>query len=155
MSPVGGGYLAYQELPKYSDFNFTFPFSIVYDPLEDPDQTILNDLAEKCGLTGDEPTDLTIAYTIHVTAKVLFVSVHPTIDSQSTFPCPIQVSSNASTEYQECFTDSIFLCLLEQYRSLMNFEIKFFISDNQFDPIAQLTHNFFFFFFFSLFFSFL
>ncbi|SAM07411.1 hypothetical protein [Absidia glauca] len=100
MSPVGGGYLAYQELPKYSDFNFTFPFSIVYDPLEDPDQTILNDLAEKCGLTGDEPTDLTIAYTIHVTAKVLFVSVHPTIDSQSTFPCPIQVSSNASADSQ-------------------------------------------------------
>ncbi|KAI8329232.1 hypothetical protein BC941DRAFT_210832 [Chlamydoabsidia padenii] len=90
MSPVGGGYLAYQELPKYSDFSFTFPFSIVYDPLTDPDQTILNDLAVKCGLTGEKPTDLTIAYTIHVTAKVLFVSVHPTIDSQSTFPCPIQ-----------------------------------------------------------------
>ncbi|SAM09517.1 hypothetical protein [Absidia glauca] len=90
MSPVGGGYLAYQELPKYSDFSFIFPFSIVYDPMTDPDQIILNDLADRCGLTGGEPRDLSIAYTIHVTAKVLFVSVHPTINSQSTFPCPIQ-----------------------------------------------------------------
>jgi hypothetical protein len=93
MSPVGGGYLAYQELPKYSDFSFIFPFSIVYDPMTDPDQIILNDLADRCGLTGGEPRDLSIAYTIHVTAKVLFVSVHPTINSQSTFPCPIQVST--------------------------------------------------------------
>jgi hypothetical protein len=93
MSPVGGGYLAYQDLPKYSDFSFIFPFSIVYDPMTDPDQIILNDLADRCGLTGGEPRDLSIAYTIHVTAKVLFVSVHPTINSQSTFPCPIQVST--------------------------------------------------------------
>ncbi|ORZ11979.1 hypothetical protein BCR42DRAFT_462106 [Absidia repens] len=88
--PVGGGFLPYQELPKYSDFSFIFPFSIVYDPMTDPDQIILNDLADKCGLTGSEPQDLTIAYTIQVTARVLFVSVHPTIMSQSTFPCPIQ-----------------------------------------------------------------
>ncbi|CAO3587687.1 unnamed protein product [Absidia cylindrospora] len=95
-TPIGGGFLQSQELPKYSDFSFIFPFSIVYDSMVDPDQVILNDLAEKCGLTGEEPQDLTISYTIHVTAKVLFVSVHPTIKSQSTFACPIQNDENGS-----------------------------------------------------------
>ncbi|KAI8098562.1 uncharacterized protein BX664DRAFT_362981 [Halteromyces radiatus] len=92
-TPVGGGYLDYMELPKYSDFSFIFPFSIAYDPMTDPNQVILNDLADKCGLTGEKPRDLTISYTIQVTARVLFVSVHPTINSQSTFPCPIQNNS--------------------------------------------------------------
>ncbi|CAO3625740.1 unnamed protein product [Cunninghamella blakesleeana] len=89
---VGGGYLGKQDLPKYSNFSFVFPFSIIYDPVVDKDQRVLTDLATRCGLTGEQPQDLHIAYTIRVAARVLFVTVHPTISSQSQFPCPIQGS---------------------------------------------------------------
>ncbi|KAI9308555.1 hypothetical protein BJ944DRAFT_195794 [Cunninghamella echinulata] len=87
---VGGGFLGKQDLPQYSNFTFIFPFSIIYDPVTDPTQVVLTDLATRCGLMGDEPQPLTISYTIRVAARVLFVTVHPTISSQSTFPCPIQ-----------------------------------------------------------------
>ncbi|KAI8991836.1 hypothetical protein BDF20DRAFT_810957 [Mycotypha africana] len=88
---IGGGYLEQQAVPKYSHFNFTFPFHIEYNPDIDLDQSILTDIADKCGLTGGKKQDITIDYTIHLTAKVLMVKVHPTISSSATFVCPIDV----------------------------------------------------------------
>ncbi|KAI9485321.1 MAG: hypothetical protein EXX96DRAFT_544726 [Benjaminiella poitrasii] len=88
-TPIGSGYLASQFVPKYSHFNFTFPFAIQYDPSQDTDQSVLNDLVSKCGLTGGEQQDLTIDYQIKLTAKVLVIKVHPTISSSATFACPI------------------------------------------------------------------
>ncbi|CEG75272.1 hypothetical protein RMATCC62417_10342 [Rhizopus microsporus] len=89
---VGGGYLAEQFVPKYSNFNFTFPFAIQYNPTLDTDQSVLSDLASKCGLTGEKKQDITVDYTIHLTARVLFIKVHPTIDSSATFACPISAN---------------------------------------------------------------
>jgi hypothetical protein len=89
---IGGGYLAEQFVPKYSNFNFTFPFAIQYNPNIDVDQSMLSEIAEKCGLTGGEKQDITVDYTIHLTAKVLFIKVHPTISSSATFACPLDVS---------------------------------------------------------------
>ncbi|KAF1800514.1 hypothetical protein V8B55DRAFT_1535422 [Mucor lusitanicus] len=86
---IGKGYLAEQNVPKYSNFNFTFPFSLEYNPSYDADQSVLNDLVEKCGLSGGEKKDITIDYTIRLTAKVLVIKVHPTISSSATFACPI------------------------------------------------------------------
>ncbi|KAI8883831.1 hypothetical protein K501DRAFT_294418 [Backusella circina FSU 941] len=86
---IGGGYLAYQDVPKYSDFNFTFPFAIEYDPNKDYDQTVLNDIADKCGLTGSEKQPINLYYDIKLTAQVLFIKVHPTISSSTTFDCPL------------------------------------------------------------------
>ncbi|KAG1470114.1 hypothetical protein G6F56_002872 [Rhizopus delemar] len=93
---IGGGYLAEQFVPTYSNFNFTFPFAIQYNPTLDTDQSILNDLASKCGLTGENPEDITIDYTIHVTAKVLFIKVKPTISSSTTLACPISANGASS-----------------------------------------------------------
>ncbi|KAG0946143.1 hypothetical protein G6F57_002786 [Rhizopus arrhizus] len=91
---IGGGYLAEYFVPTYSNNNFTFSFAIQYNPTLDTDQSILNDLASKCGLTGEEKRDITVEYTIHLTAKVLFIKVNPTISSSATFACPI--SSNGA-----------------------------------------------------------
>ncbi|KAI8638976.1 hypothetical protein BD408DRAFT_422229 [Parasitella parasitica] len=86
---IGQGYLAEQNVPKYSNFNFTFPFALEYDPSYDKDQSVLTDLVDKCGLSGNEKKDITIDYTIRLAAKVLFITVHPTISSSATFACPI------------------------------------------------------------------
>jgi hypothetical protein len=91
--------LAYQEVPKYSDFNFTFPFAIEYDPNKDYDQTVLNDIAEKCGLTGAEKQPINLFYDIKLTAQVLFIKVHPTISSSTTFDCPLNVCIGMEEEY--------------------------------------------------------
>ncbi|CAO3621201.1 unnamed protein product [Mucor hiemalis] len=86
---IGGGFLAQQEVPKYSNFNFTFPFALQYNPSYDLDQSVLGDLVEKCGLSGGSKSDITIDYTIRLTAKVLVIKVHPTISSSATFACPL------------------------------------------------------------------
>ncbi|KAG2200544.1 hypothetical protein INT47_012330 [Mucor saturninus] len=92
-SEIGGGFLAEKFVPTYSDLNFTFPFAIEYNPNIDTDQSVLSDLAEKCGLTGGPKSDITIDYTIHLSAKVLVIKVNPTISSSATFPCPLDVSA--------------------------------------------------------------
>lgn len=91
-SEIGGGFLAEKFVPTYSDLNFTFPFAIEYNPNIDTDQSVLSDLAEKCGLTGGPKSDITIDYTIRLSAQVLVVKVNPTISSSATFPCPLDVS---------------------------------------------------------------
>ncbi|KAI8059762.1 hypothetical protein BDF21DRAFT_348336 [Thamnidium elegans] len=86
---IGGGYLAQKFIPSHTDLNFTFPFAIQYNPTYDTDQSVLSDLAEKCGLTGGPKSDITIDYTIRFQAKVLVIKVHPTISSSATFTCPL------------------------------------------------------------------
>ncbi|KAI9252314.1 hypothetical protein BDA99DRAFT_443812 [Phascolomyces articulosus] len=86
---LGGGYLDHYYVEPHSDKNMTFPFAIQYDPFSSSHTTILNILIEKCGLTGGEAQDLTVDYTITLAAKVLFVTVHPTIASSASFKCPL------------------------------------------------------------------
>ncbi|KAI9356401.1 hypothetical protein BD770DRAFT_390158 [Pilaira anomala] len=86
---IGGGYLQEKFIPRHTDMNFTFPFAIQYNPTYDTDQSVLSDLAEKCGLTGGPKSDITIDYTITFQAKVLVITVNPTISSSATFACPL------------------------------------------------------------------
>ena len=79
----------YKHIESHSDSNFTFPFAINYDPSSDTHTTILDVLVDKCGLAGGQPQDLTVDYTINLIAKVLFVKVNPTIDSSTSFKCPL------------------------------------------------------------------
>ncbi|KAJ2964889.1 hypothetical protein NQZ79_g310 [Umbelopsis isabellina] len=87
--PVGGGFLAEQGVAANAITNFTFPFTINYDPTEDKDQAILTDIATKCGLLGGQKQQLTINYKITLAVKVLFVTVHPSISNSASFDCPI------------------------------------------------------------------
>lgn len=84
--------MAQKFIPSRTDLNFTFPFAIQYNPTYDTDQSVLSDLAEKCGLTGGAKSDITIDYTIRFQAKVLVIKVHPTISSSATFACPLDVN---------------------------------------------------------------
>lgn len=88
--PVGGGLMDHQYVPRYSDFNFTYPFAIKYNAVQDTDRTLLHLLVQKCGLTGGQPQQLTINYVINLAVKVLFVTVHPTITDSTSFVCPVQ-----------------------------------------------------------------
>jgi hypothetical protein len=87
---VGGGYLASQGVASNAVTNFTFPFSIQYDPTNDKNQAILSDIATKCGLLGGQKQPLTVNYKIQLAVKVLFITVHPTVSSSASFDCPIQ-----------------------------------------------------------------
>ncbi|ORY98543.1 hypothetical protein BCR43DRAFT_562021 [Syncephalastrum racemosum] len=88
--PVGGGFMDHQYVPRYSNFNFTYPFAIKYNAAQDTDRTLLHLLVQKCGLTGGQPQQLTINYVINLAVKVLFVTVHPTITDSTSFVCPVQ-----------------------------------------------------------------
>lgn len=86
---IGGGYQDELYVPNYSNFNFTFPFSIDYHPFKPGSDEIINELKEKCGLDGQEPQKINVDYTIQLAAKVLFVTIHPTISSSAAFDCPL------------------------------------------------------------------
>ncbi|KAI8089959.1 uncharacterized protein BX664DRAFT_334316 [Halteromyces radiatus] len=86
---IGGGFLQSQWIPKQTNLTFTYPFQIEYDPSLDADQSVLNSLTDKCGLTGNPAQDLSIDYTIELAASALFVTLHPTIASSAQFPCPL------------------------------------------------------------------
>ncbi|KAG2187372.1 hypothetical protein INT44_005058, partial [Umbelopsis vinacea] len=86
---VGGGFLANQFVPSNAITNFTFPFSIQYDPTTDTNNAMLTDIATKCGLLGGSKQPLTINYKINLAVKVLFITVHPTVSSSANFDCPI------------------------------------------------------------------
>lgn len=53
---------------------------------------MLNTLLQECGLYGgSDPTDITVDYTIHLAASVLFVTIHPSISGSASFACPLSV----------------------------------------------------------------
>ncbi|KAH8555303.1 hypothetical protein BGW37DRAFT_132418 [Umbelopsis sp. PMI_123] len=88
---VGGGFLASQFVSSNAITNFTFPFSIDYDPTTDLNSAMLEDIATKCGLLGGTKQPLTINYKINLAVKVLFITVHPSVSSSASFDCPIEV----------------------------------------------------------------
>ncbi|CAO3611030.1 unnamed protein product [Cunninghamella echinulata] len=86
---IGAGYLESIWIPKQTNMTFSYPFEIQYDPSLDVNQFLLNSLTDKCGLTGEEPEDLSIQYDIQLAASALFVTIHPTISSSAQFKCPL------------------------------------------------------------------
>ncbi|KAL7326848.1 hypothetical protein PS15p_209122 [Mucor circinelloides] len=90
MVQIGKGYLDYQFIPKKSDINFTYPFEIDYNPSDPNSKYLLSSISQKCGFTGDTPSDIDISYDVSLNAQVLFVHVSPTISSSASFACPFQ-----------------------------------------------------------------
>jgi len=88
---VGSGELTNVNFPSHSTTNLTFPFSITYDPTLDKDQTILSDIASRCGLLGAPKTPISVNYAVTLYLRILFVTVTPPPFRQSTsIDCPIQ-----------------------------------------------------------------
>ncbi|KAL9559241.1 hypothetical protein MBANPS3_000508 [Mucor bainieri] len=90
MVQIGKGYLDYQFIPKKSDINFTYPFQIDYNPSDPNSRYLLSSISDKCGFTGNTPSDIEISYDVSLNAQVLFVHVSPTISSSASFACPFQ-----------------------------------------------------------------
>ncbi|KAI8646535.1 hypothetical protein BD408DRAFT_336459 [Parasitella parasitica] len=97
MVQIGKGHLDYQFVPKKSDINFTYPFEIDYSPSDPNAKYFLNSISDKCGFTGNSPSDIAISYEVSLNAQVLFVHVSPTISSAASFACPFQVKLNTPT----------------------------------------------------------
>ncbi|OAD66119.1 hypothetical protein PHYBLDRAFT_73128 [Phycomyces blakesleeanus NRRL 1555(-)] len=86
---IGDGHLDYELVPSQTNYNFTYPFTIKYDPASDPNLSILGSIADKCGLTGGAKGDLSIQYDIKLRARVLLFTIPLTISSSANFPCPL------------------------------------------------------------------
>ncbi|KAI5899627.1 uncharacterized protein SCHCODRAFT_02605677 [Schizophyllum commune H4-8] len=94
---VGGGTLDDVDFPSHSTKDIKFPFSIDYKLTDDPNYTILKDLASKCGL-GGSTSDITVDYTIKIGVRFLFINVSPSISNSYSFACPIDTSNSGDLE---------------------------------------------------------
>ncbi|ORY99385.1 hypothetical protein BCR43DRAFT_436002 [Syncephalastrum racemosum] len=92
--PVGGGELDDLNINSAATTNFTFPFTVNYDPAHDSNQKMILDIMTKCGLNGDpsQKQDLTIDYDITPTVRVVGFPISITLRKSANFPCPIEVS---------------------------------------------------------------
>ncbi|KAI8877376.1 hypothetical protein K501DRAFT_161833, partial [Backusella circina FSU 941] len=86
---VGTGHLDSLFIPKNSNTTFAYPFDIKYDPADPNANTLLLTLIQKCGFTGDQPSNLNIKYSVKFAAKVLFVTINPTVADGVSIACPI------------------------------------------------------------------
>ncbi|KAF8921173.1 hypothetical protein CPB85DRAFT_1269688 [Mucidula mucida] len=89
---IGGGLSKNIEFPSNSNKTVTFPFSIDYTSSIDPDNAILLDLAQKCGILGTA-SDVTIDYKITLSIRILIITVSPSISNSFSFTCPLDASS--------------------------------------------------------------
>ncbi|CAM0137861.1 hypothetical protein VKS41_001079 [Umbelopsis sp. WA50703] len=87
--PVGGGQLSNVHINAKGVTNITFPFTIVYDPTQGSDQTMLYDIATKCGLLGQAKQDITVNYDLALTLKVGVIPITITLPEKASFPCPV------------------------------------------------------------------
>lgn len=87
---VGGGTADDVTFKSHSQRNFTFPFSFVYDKTADPNETLINDLVNKCGfIDPSTKTDLTINYELNLKLKIAFLKVGPSFGGSTNFACPV------------------------------------------------------------------
>ncbi|KAG9010087.1 hypothetical protein FRB93_004749 [Tulasnella sp. JGI-2019a] len=87
---VGGGSLYDVKFPSNSDTQFTFPFNITYSTTIDPNQILITDLVNKCGIkTGSTKQPLTVKYDISLAVSVLAVTIPPSFSGTTTFDCPV------------------------------------------------------------------
>ncbi|KAF7363548.1 LEA-2 domain-containing protein [Mycena sanguinolenta] len=89
---VGGGTAKNIVLGSHAETNFTFPFTINYSTSLDPQNHILVDIAEKCGIIGGTKTDLTVDYKITLSVQILFLTISPSISNTFAFACPLSDS---------------------------------------------------------------
>lgn len=90
---IGGGQLDDVRIPKYSNSTVHFPFALNYTTSIDPSQTILKDIATKCGFLGSgSKQDLDVNYKITLGIRVVGIVVSPSFSSSATFACPLSES---------------------------------------------------------------
>jgi len=92
-TPVGGGTANDVLFKSNSETNFTFPFALKYNPLNDATGQVLADIATKCGVGGGQRRDITVNYQLTLGIQILLFTVSPVISNAFSFACPISSSS--------------------------------------------------------------
>ncbi|KAF9278679.1 hypothetical protein BGZ68_008424 [Mortierella alpina] len=94
---IGGGSLPNVRFPKRSTTALHFPINATYDSTQDVGHKVVQDILNRCGLTGSTKTQLTINYDLKLTIKIIGISISPTIKNQHVnFPCPDNIGDLAS-----------------------------------------------------------
>jgi LEA14-like dessication related protein len=86
---IGGGSKDDITFPSNSETTFNFPFSIDYTQAKDPDRTILNDIANRCGFTGNSRQKINVKYVITLKMKILAFTISPSFSGSTGFDCPL------------------------------------------------------------------
>ncbi|KAI7885573.1 hypothetical protein K492DRAFT_190958 [Lichtheimia hyalospora FSU 10163] len=84
---IGGGTLDNVHISNNAVTEIIFPFHITVDAMDHSTQAILFDIMGKCGLTGNDPSGITINYDIVPTLDIIGIKISPTISNQATLPC--------------------------------------------------------------------
>lgn len=83
--PSGGGELHDVHIIAYGISNFTFPFSLHYDPAKDEGFAMLQDVLNRCSSGSDIP----ITYDVIPTIRIAGIGISLTIHQSTNIPCPL------------------------------------------------------------------
>ena len=97
-SALGNGLVTDQKIQPNANTTVIFPFQIKYDQSQDPDFSILRNIASDCGLnlfggSSGSSSDLSFLFKIEVDVEVLSITVPVHINRNISFPCPLSQSS--------------------------------------------------------------
>ncbi|KAI7876685.1 hypothetical protein K492DRAFT_166871 [Lichtheimia hyalospora FSU 10163] len=84
---IGGGKLNDVHIKRYDVTEIIFPFTLSVDAKDAATQSIIMDMMGKCGLTGGEPSDITINYDVVPTVNIIGIKISPTISNKANLPC--------------------------------------------------------------------
>lgn len=85
---IGGGELDNVHISSYKVTNISFPFSIEIDAANSESQAIVQDLLDKCGLTGGTAQQITIDYDVTPTLRIIGIPISFTISNNAKIDCP-------------------------------------------------------------------
>ncbi|ORZ21239.1 hypothetical protein BCR42DRAFT_407142 [Absidia repens] len=95
-TPIGGGNKSDVHISSNGVTTIIFPFTLEFDALGSTTKPIINDLLNKCGITGGEKQDITINYDVTPNINIIGIPISFTISSSSSFACPDDVAKGVS-----------------------------------------------------------
>lgn len=87
---------------RYNITEIIFPFTLSVDAKDPATQSIIMDMMGKCGLTGAEPSDITINYDVVPTVNIIGIKISPTISNKANLPCNSNVSRCSVCNHDVC-----------------------------------------------------
>ncbi|KAG8900493.1 hypothetical protein FRB99_006021 [Tulasnella sp. 403] len=89
-SQLGGGQLWNVKFPANSNTQFLFPFNITYSTSLDPNNILIKDLVDKCGIKpGSAKQQLTVKYDLTLALRIVVVTIRPSFSGTANFDCPV------------------------------------------------------------------
>ncbi|KAF8506364.1 hypothetical protein BU17DRAFT_71325 [Hysterangium stoloniferum] len=90
---IGGGQQDNIVFKSNSETSFTFPFTLDYSESADPNGTVLQDIANRCGfIPGSTKRQLAINYNLKLAIQILGITISPPISGTANFDCPFTLN---------------------------------------------------------------